>query len=246
MNDYDGVPLVAGHIMGMRSFTVDMLGRLHGPVQSGYIYRPGVNTAQCVRSWYLGSGRQAAGCFEVRDAKRFENCACGFYSYWNGQDNHSTYNTLTAIVKCTGMVTIGQHGMRAEKLEVVAIRQPGPSVRLRLAAIALALGGFIAHAVYNGVTPGHAPDWAIATTTSLMLAWIVPFVWTIIEGPDKFMQAGMSREAKKVSRLYGVPLVRGSKKRLCKKYEVVTPAEVAPPSPDSDEFWSRETQMIGD
>ncbi len=43
---FDGTPFVAGSLFGLRSFSVDSLGRLTGVVHKS-VWRPGVNEAEC-------------------------------------------------------------------------------------------------------------------------------------------------------------------------------------------------------
>lgn len=126
--------LVVGRLMGLRSFTVTAEGYLQAPIQD-YIFDPGVNEAHCTQEFLkknyervnallalLGEGplpstppldHQVAG----------KNCTCGFYAYNDLGYNsfHNRWEGIMGIIACSGLVTVGERGCRAEKAEVVAL-----------------------------------------------------------------------------------------------------------------------------
>lgn len=53
---------------------------------------------------------------------KFEQCACGFYGYFDGSDDYHGDGTVTAVVEAYGEAVIGTRGFRAKKARIVALR----------------------------------------------------------------------------------------------------------------------------
>lgn len=162
----DPRPLVADSITGVRSFSVDKLGRLTG-VTHKKVWRPGVNTATCPTATVKVKAAKAEKkpgtvdltvdadmeAFRValrRATQSFQpltyggwswhtteertrtdehrpgaqGCQCGFWAYFDGSDEFSSSDRITAVVRGQGVVTVGSKGFRAEKAEIVALVDP--------------------------------------------------------------------------------------------------------------------------
>lgn len=157
MSEFSDRPLVAGSLIGTRSFRVDKLGRLTG-VTHREVWKPGVNTAECRKgmglTWnmgglitpatlyhYLGGGTVVPdvkakpevepGPDEAPHQVASLGCACGFYAYTDNEANpHHEDGNVLAVVEASGVATVGTRGFRAEKAEIVAFVAPGrPKVR---------------------------------------------------------------------------------------------------------------------
>ena len=155
MSEFSDRPLVAGSLIGTRSFRVDKLGRLTG-VTHREVWKPGVNTAECRKgmglTWNMGglvipgtihhylTGGQlhVSGGFpdvkaepeptEAETAHQVASlgCACGFYAYTDNEANpHHEDGNVLAVVEASGVATVGTRGFRAEKAEIVAFVAPG-------------------------------------------------------------------------------------------------------------------------
>jgi hypothetical protein len=153
--EFDGRPLVADSIVGVREFDVDSLGRLRG-VTYAHVWTPGVNEAECSSSrsdssrslsvhltrmkWAFATGSPiASNDIKVDDAlaedepKKHQtaslNCTCGFYAYTDTDDRaYSTSDRVTGIVRGSGVATVGSRGFRVERAEIVALINPRPKV----------------------------------------------------------------------------------------------------------------------
>lgn len=143
MSDFSDRPFVAGTLNGIRSFQVDSLGRLTG-VTVPRIFKPGVNTATCSkRATYrdylprdiYGTARSATPERIAAARKQAEvdnknhhvasvRCACGYYAYFDGSNDYSRSETVTALIAGSGVCTIGTRGFRAEKAELLAFVGP--------------------------------------------------------------------------------------------------------------------------
>lgn len=144
MSDFSDRPLVAGSLIGTRSFRVDKLGRLTG-VTHREVWRPGLNEAECLRgqgfsygglimprafTYYLGHSN--GGSIDITaepETKKHQvaslDCACGFYAYTDTDANpHHEDGNVMALVEASGVATVGTRGFRAEKARIVALVAP--------------------------------------------------------------------------------------------------------------------------
>lgn len=152
MSEFSDRPLVAGSLIGTRSFRVDKLGRLTG-VTHREVWRPGLNVAECRKgqgslgaymsggTFYYTFSTTAAPKITLPTEPKSENeephqvasldCACGFYAYTDDEANpHHEDGNVLAVVEASGVATVGTRGFRAEKAEIVALIAPSkPSVR---------------------------------------------------------------------------------------------------------------------
>lgn len=152
MSEFSDRPLVAGSLIGTRSFRVDKLGRLTG-VSHREVWRPGLNEAECRKGsgWNLGGSIGNGATFyyyggpsgtvrvtaepDLKDEKPHQvaslDCACGFYAYTDTASNpHHEEGNVLAVVEASGVATVGTRGFRAEKAEIVALIAPGrPNAR---------------------------------------------------------------------------------------------------------------------
>lgn len=139
MSEFSDRPLVAGSITGLRSFSLDTLGRLTG-VHYAEVFRPGENTAQCRKSdgrvtirvggtsatfpfWSMATSTTNEPSPE-EEAHRVAqlDCGCGYYAYFDKADNpHHKPGNVLGIVEGYGAVTVGTRGFRAEKARLVAL-----------------------------------------------------------------------------------------------------------------------------
>lgn len=123
--DFDGTPLVAGSLIGIRAFRVRGDGTLTG-VAYEVPYEEGENEAKCMigASTWLQQHKMAG-----------LHCSCGFYAYFH--KGHSAYLPLmdygermvTGLIEGYGRCTVGSLGFRAEKAKIIALVLPDPPLR---------------------------------------------------------------------------------------------------------------------
>lgn len=150
MSDFADRPLVAGSLLGLRSFKVTGEGVLTGVVHQDE-WVSGENVARCsgmtaemVKMSYAFaqcsfnmaitiSKITGKVCLQKRPKppRRPElsdhqagrlGCTCGFYAYFDGGDNpHHSDGQILGIVEGYGAVTVGSRGFRAEKARIRAL-----------------------------------------------------------------------------------------------------------------------------
>jgi hypothetical protein len=113
-NGFDGhvadAELTTQPVTGLRAFTVDAAGRLTG-LHYSTVFKPGLNTAYC----------RLCGTKEMRD------CSCGFYAYFDGEDDGANYLRrdhqvgVGAVIRAQGRIVVGTKGFRAEKAELLGL-----------------------------------------------------------------------------------------------------------------------------
>lgn len=115
--EFASLGFAAGIVRGVRSFSVDELGRLTG-IHYRQVWAPGENLAEC--------RKEDDGHTEVIDfGAHLPDCACGFYGYYDGSNDYrSSGATITAVVEGYGSTVIGSRGFRCSKARIVALHIP--------------------------------------------------------------------------------------------------------------------------
>lgn len=152
MSEFSDRPLIAGSILGLRSFRVTDDGVLTGVMHQQCRFGPGVNEAIClnVLSRYVSAAmarimRKKFGWpdpVERPHQAAEKGCTCGFYAYFDGSNDYALYWRLermfhsapagfTGIIEGTGLVTVGSRGFRAEKARLVALVVPDADVQVK-------------------------------------------------------------------------------------------------------------------
>ena len=112
MSDFEGYPLIAGSINGIRSWQLEDDGTLQA-VSHRYEWGPGENVAECI---YHAHPKDSKHRIASND------CSCGFYAYLDPRNNDWCFGGRPrGIVKAYGTVTVGSRGFRAEKAQIVAL-----------------------------------------------------------------------------------------------------------------------------
>ena len=112
-------PLLAlEHVRGFRQFRVGDAGLLPAHV-GDRPWSDGVTVARCRRS---------------RHRAPQPSCSCGLHAWYDGADAraHALKGEVTAVVRASGTVLLGEHGWRAERAEVVAVALPDPRTSTRV------------------------------------------------------------------------------------------------------------------
>lgn len=130
MDGFDGAPLVAGTALGYRWWTLRAPQLHQNPGDAGKdwepgllrgvkdFWQPGVNQARCLPAMSVPHP------FELVPD---ENCACGFWAYWEIQQHDmGVVGSLpvVGVVRASGQVIMGPRGFRAQKAEIVALHLP--------------------------------------------------------------------------------------------------------------------------
>lgn len=125
--------LVPGTIRGLRGFRVTPTGKLVGPYYPQTPFGAEVNDAECLSFFpkkHL-SDHVLGGA----------NCTCGFYAYYNGQNEYGQWpNCIPAVIEGSGVCSIGEFGFRASKARLVAYARPTPRKVTRAERFALWAG----------------------------------------------------------------------------------------------------------
>ena len=102
--------LLLEHVHGFRQFRVGDDGLLPAHVGD--------------RPW--SAGVTAAHCRRGPHAAPKEGCTCGLHGWYDVADAraHALPGEVTAVVRASGRVLLGEHGWRAEKAEIVAVALP--------------------------------------------------------------------------------------------------------------------------
>lgn len=114
MRDFGGGQLVVGAAYSKRCWQLvdDSLDGQLTLYSVTHVFRwhPGVNHAEC---------------YEEAHPVGYKGCTCGFYSYWYDKENEYVgLGYVEGIIRSTGHVTAGSHGLRSEKAEIVALIEP--------------------------------------------------------------------------------------------------------------------------
>lgn len=70
---------------------------------------------------YSDPEEQAASEASPKPPHSFENCACGFYGYFEGSNDFHDEKRISAVVEAYGETVIGTRGFRAMKARIVAL-----------------------------------------------------------------------------------------------------------------------------
>lgn len=110
-DDRPGEPLVPGSLTGFRQFRVGDDGLLPAHVGD--------------RPWT--SPVMHAHCPRHRHAPPAQGCSCGLHAWYFPADvrAHALPGLVTAVVRGSGAIVLGEHGFRAERAEIVAVALPG-------------------------------------------------------------------------------------------------------------------------
>ena len=132
MSDYDGLDFALGTVTGFRRWKVEADGILK-PVSYTGAWLPGENNAKCDcrpteaqlpkvegEDWKERSARIE----EWRDNATFADMKCGYYAYFDGEDEYgygSTNPHVSGVIEGYGEVLIGTKGFRAKKARIIAL-----------------------------------------------------------------------------------------------------------------------------
>lgn len=137
MSDYSGIDFALGSVRGFRRWKVDVTGVLN-PItyssRSDWLPGENVSSCQCTPSveqlpkiegedWKARNKRSK----EWRENASFEDMNCGFYAYFDGEDDHghgSNDPNISGVIEGYGEVLIGTKGFRAKKARILAIAVP--------------------------------------------------------------------------------------------------------------------------
>ena len=102
--------LLLEHVHGVRQFRVGDDGLLPAHVGD--------------RPW--SAGVTFANCLRGPHAAPKEGCTCGLHAWYAVADAraHTLPGEVTAVVRASGRVLLGEHGWRAEKAEILAVALP--------------------------------------------------------------------------------------------------------------------------
>lgn len=147
MSDFTGIPFVAGDVRGVRTWSVDPLGRLISPSYRT-VWTPGENAASCKKDegagiWGNMTFRLTTNNYFIGDAGTVKvekadpdptttkgkpahsqaNCTCGFYAYSNGTNDYADYG-VTGVIQGYGETQLGTRGFKCAKATILAVHIP--------------------------------------------------------------------------------------------------------------------------
>lgn len=266
MSDFSDRPLIAGSLVGLRSFGVDAYGRLTG-VNYRRVFTPEVNVARCAGDSRKGGfiigpmhlAGLSCGCPmcrpTVETAKTAPDhrvaqldCTCGFYAYFDREANpyHKNGNVL-GLVEGFGNVTVGSRGFRAEKAKLVALIDETPTpltlVKRHTWQFWLSFAGALS-IIFWAVLDLRDTRWGLGSTelglALILLTVLIAFrnkAFLAKSNPGKSNPGKSARLSAEIRRNYAdVPVYPSLTAALAE--HPLTPPEK--PSPESDpEFWTR-------
>lgn len=123
-----------GHILGIRGFKLDTMGRLTGyayPV----VWTPGENVSVCRRKKVICSNNSYSNyhdhtsrCYTIDPCDgKIEDCVHGFWAYFDDFDTQAekiAKTSYSAVIRGYGRTVIGDKGFRSEKAEILAVSIP--------------------------------------------------------------------------------------------------------------------------
>jgi len=239
-------------MVGLRSFTVDGLGRLTPITRSG-AFQPGCNTAKCQRTMLedmafsmntmFTNFTSGAPVKPSKDEHRVAGlgCTCGFYAYFDARHNpHHAPGNVEALIEGWGTVTSGTRGFRAEKARLVALIVPRRPRRLpftrRTRAVLLVLSAlFIAAGTVMGAVLSGRLAWTGIWFD--LIGWLAFLALFNMTPRDPLARNACSYCFDTVRRNYpDVPVYRNRAAAL-RAHPLTVPSV---PTPDTDpEFWTR-------
>jgi hypothetical protein len=119
-DDCTGPSLVPGALLGFRSWYLDD-SSLTSPILVNVVWQKHM-TAVCMKDV------RCCRCDVCRKARKdihrepapFKDCECGLYG-WHTLDKVSTTSMVVGVVQTVGRALVGEHGFRAEKMEILAL-----------------------------------------------------------------------------------------------------------------------------
>lgn len=257
MSDFSDRTLVAGSVVGVRSFAVDSLGRLTGATVSS-VWRPGINAARCLRVNPDGAAPPERGPTRSQHTIGNLGCTCGYYAYTdtNANPHHRSSSNLLGIVEGTGVTTVGTRGFRSAKARILALVIPGSErprewwPRLSLWAFRHDVPAFFGAAAL--VATGGIGGPVLAKTTHnpwslllLILAAVgILLIVACYVGIDYYYECRSALgpdpdRLEMVRRNYpDVPTFHTLKAAL-EQFPLSTAPEPPAPTPDDPDFWTR-------
>jgi hypothetical protein len=138
--DKGDFPLALGAVYGVRWWSLDRSGWLKGIYAT---WQPEINEARCekpteqsptgasFRAWARGAGpavlpgelsvSEPEPCHEAPD----ENCACGFYAFWEPEPAPVRAQfPVAGVIEGTGRTLIGSRGFRCARARILALHIP--------------------------------------------------------------------------------------------------------------------------
>ena len=125
------VTLVPGFLRGFRAWGLGLFNdapTLTGTIQTGYVWQPGRNEADCLVRSYGGRG--------IVHPCPSPKCSCGLYARY--LDRHHRYVGVTGIIKVTGDIVLGTAGFRAQYAEIEALYLDDEALQEYLTAVRIA------------------------------------------------------------------------------------------------------------
>jgi hypothetical protein len=107
---------VPGEITGYRSWKPLMSQQIEPALcayTQGYIWKPGLNVAECLRGGTLYG-------YRPHRPMPSKDCTCGFYAR-SVDDDHGYNIGISGVIKASGRVILGATGFRAEFARIVAL-----------------------------------------------------------------------------------------------------------------------------
>lgn len=133
MSEFSDRPLVAGGVVGLRSFRVDKLGRLTGAVYRE-VWKPGDNEAVCRKGAAYRDLYSFGGTWQYDPDRGVKNprhragdidCGCGFYAFFDrGKNRWHNRHRVRTVIEGWGVTTVGERGFRCERAKIVAFVAP--------------------------------------------------------------------------------------------------------------------------
>lgn len=258
MSEFSDRPLIAGSIVGLRSFGVDTLGRLTG-VNFKSVFTPDVNAAICrgdtrrspfaflTMPHMMSLPCECPACKTPQSKKNHRpgtlDCTCGYYAYFDREANpyHKDGNML-GLVEGFGNVTVGSRGFRAEKAKLVALIDESATPLALIKRYTWQFWLNFAAAlwiIFWAVLDLRDARWGVGGT-ELGLALIVLTVLIVLRNKaflNKTRPGSTSRLTPEIRRNYPAVPVYPSLSAALAEHPLTPPEK---PSPDTDpEFWSR-------
>lgn len=265
MTDFSDRPLVAGSLIGLRSFCVDELGRLTGIHQKA-VFTPEENLAECKADPYVRNMQRtlslsvermyASGVFPMMIERPTPSagakdhvvgsvdCACGFYAYFDGGNDYADKGDVTALIEGYGVCTVGDRGFRASKARLVAFVAPGrkPWRKLRLADLRLPswvwviLTVLAALGLVRGVLHHHWFSGVIGGASLALDGWML----ACARKHERRRSSARNSTLDRIRANYPEVPVYPSRRVALREHPLTPPPPPVVPTPETDaDFWTR-------